>query len=99
MNFSVSDTGCGMTDDMKGLFHPFERESASTAMKHGGSGLGLSVKNLVEMMQGTYQCGKRERQRVYVPCGSSFWLVRAGPADNNEKLKSIRALIVDDERL
>jgi len=52
IRFTVSDTGCGMTPDMKNrLFKPFEQESAGTAGRHGGSGLGLSIaKNLVDMM-------------------------------------------------
>jgi signal transduction histidine kinase/CheY-like chemotaxis protein len=50
----VSDTGCGMSEEMKKrLFGAFEQESAETAQRYGGSGLGLSiVKNLVEMMDG-----------------------------------------------
>ena len=57
-NFKVSDSGEGMTEEMKSrLFKPFEQESASTAKSHGGSGLGLSiVKNLVELMSGTISC-------------------------------------------
>lgn len=57
-NFKISDSGEGMTAEMKGrLFQPFEQESASTAKSHGGSGLGLSiVKNLVELMAGTISC-------------------------------------------
>lgn len=49
--FIVTDTGCGMSEEMLGrLFKPFEQESASTARKHGGSGLGLSIaKNLTEI--------------------------------------------------
>lgn len=99
MNFSVSDTGCGMTDDMKErLFHPFEQESASTAMKHGGSGLGLSiVKNLVEMMQGHISVESEKDKGSTFRVDLPFGLCEQGPADNNEKLKSIRALIVDDE--
>jgi signal transduction histidine kinase/DNA-binding response OmpR family regulator len=55
MEFVVQDTGCGISDDMqKRLFEPFEQESALTAHKHGGNGLGLSItKRLVAYMQGT----------------------------------------------
>ena len=55
MRFTVQDNGCGMNDDMLNrLFCPFEQQDASTARKHGGSGLGLSItKNLVEMMGGS----------------------------------------------
>ncbi|MDD3193881.1 MAG: ATP-binding protein [Oscillospiraceae bacterium] len=54
LRFTVSDTGCGMSDEMKArLFKPFEQETADTAKKHSGSGLGLSIaKNLVDMMHG-----------------------------------------------
>ena len=46
-----------MNEDMqKRLFKPFEQESAITAQKYGGSGLGLSiVKSLVDLMDGTIQ--------------------------------------------
>ncbi len=55
IRFTVEDTGSGMTDDMvKRIFVPFEQESALTARKHGGSGLGMSItKNLVDLMDGT----------------------------------------------
>ena len=54
VRFEISDTGCGMSREMKErLFRPFEQESSSTAQKYGGTGLGLSiVKNLVNMMEG-----------------------------------------------
>lgn len=56
--FMVADTGEGMSEEMLGrLFLPFEQENASTAQKHGGSGLGLSIaKNLVELMGGSISC-------------------------------------------
>lgn len=61
-NFSVSDSGEGMTAEMMSrLFKPFEQESASTAKSHGGSGLGLSiVKNLVELMSGSISCESKK---------------------------------------
>jgi len=54
LQFQVSDTGVGMGPEMlKRLFKPFEQESASTAKKYGGSGLGLSIsKNLVSLLRG-----------------------------------------------
>ena len=53
-NFLVEDTGEGMSEEMQTrLFQPFEQESATTAQKHGGSGLGLSnAKNFVDQMSG-----------------------------------------------
>lgn len=54
LQFSVSDTGCGMSEDMiQRVFEPFEQESAKTAQNYGGSGLGMSIaRNLTELMQG-----------------------------------------------
>jgi signal transduction histidine kinase/ABC-type amino acid transport substrate-binding protein len=53
--FLVKDNGVGMSGELqKRLFKPFEQESAETAQKYGGSGLGLSiVKSLVSMMGGS----------------------------------------------
>lgn len=71
--FAVEDTGCGMTEDMKGrIFKPFEQESTQTALEHGGSGLGMSItKNLVELMQGSIHVesekGKGSVFTVYMP--------------------------------
>ena len=61
-NFSVTDTGEGMSEEMlERIFKPFEQEDASTARKHGGSGLGLSItKNLVELMRGTISCKSKK---------------------------------------
>ena len=55
LTFVVSDTGTGMSPEMvQRLFRPFEQESADTARKYGGSGLGLSItKNLVSLMGGS----------------------------------------------
>lgn len=62
INFYVKDTGEGMSKEMqKRLFLPFEQESADTARRHGGSGLGLSIaKNLVELMSGSISCSSRK---------------------------------------
>jgi len=64
LQFSVSDTGVGMTEEFqRRLFRPFEQESANTFQKFGGSGLGLSIaQNIVKLMNGeiavTSQSGK-----------------------------------------
>lgn len=55
IQFIVSDTGCGISDEMLNrIFRPFEQEDSDTAQKYGGSGLGLAItKRLVEFMGGT----------------------------------------------
>ncbi|MDO5577379.1 MAG: ATP-binding protein, partial [Fibrobacter sp.] len=99
MSFTVSDTGCGMTEDMKArLFQPFEQESASTAMKHGGSGLGLSiVKNLIEMMQGKITVESEKDKGSTFRADLPFGLCEQSQQNSDDKIKSIRALIVDDD--
>lgn len=51
---AVVDTGVGIAPDRKeAIFEPFIQEDDSTARKHGGSGLGLTIsKQLVELMGG-----------------------------------------------
>ena len=52
--WSVSDTGCGMTDEATScIFEAFKQADAATTRRYGGTGLGLSiVKGLVECMGG-----------------------------------------------
>ncbi|QLA18365.1 PAS domain S-box protein [Desulfolutivibrio sulfoxidireducens] len=53
--FSVSDSGCGMPDDMlHRLFEPFVQASQGYTRRYQGAGLGLSiVKRLVGLMDGS----------------------------------------------
>jgi len=64
INFCVSDTGVGMSHEVKrNLFQPFTQADQSTARKYGGTGLGLSIcKRLVEMMDGSIDVESRSGQ-------------------------------------
>ncbi len=99
IRFVVSDSGCGMSEDMKNrLFKPFEQESAATASKHGGSGLGLSIaKNLVEMMDGAITVDSTEGVGTTFTVDIPFGITNQEACSDPEKLKNIRALVVDDE--
>ncbi len=101
IRFVVSDTGCGMSDDLKRrLFSPFEQEDATTARKHGGSGLGLAItKNLIELMGGSIQVESEKN------VGSTFTVDVPFKKVKQEEQKrvsvqtfsDIKALVVDDD--
>ena len=98
MRFVVKDSGCGMNEDMlKRLFRPFEQQDASTARKHGGSGLGLSItRSLIEMMGGTIRAesapGEGSTFIADIPFGSCKDVRFAA-----EGFEKIRTLVVDDD--
>ena len=100
MRFIVSDTGCGMTDDLKKrLFNPFEQEDATTAKKHGGSGLGLSItKNLVDLMHGNIQVESKKDVGSVFTVDIPFGMVKKEHRTvTNADFAEIHALIVDDD--
>lgn len=98
--FTVSDTGIGMTEELKArLFRPFEQESATTAQKHGGSGLGLSIaKNLVDMMHGAIKVDSEKGKGTTFTVDIPFEIADSPINTDTEKLNNVKALIVDDDR-
>lgn len=99
IRFIVSDTGCGMSEEMMGrLFLPFEQENASTARKHGGSGLGLSItKNLVEMMGGSISVKSTLDKGSVFTVDIPFSVQEGNVNEKSVGFDNIRTLIVDDD--
>ena len=62
INFAVSDTGIGMTEEQMGrLFQAFAQAEASTRGRFGGTGLGLAItRHFCEMMGGTVLVDSKE---------------------------------------
>ena len=101
MDFTVSDTGIGMSEEfLKRLYLPFEQADSTISQKYGGTGLGMSItKNLVSLMDGTIQVrseiGKGTSFTVELPLalpGGCSSLLRP-PAS----VESLNVLIVDDD--
>jgi signal transduction histidine kinase/CheY-like chemotaxis protein len=102
----VSDTGIGITDDMRAaIFQPFTQGDSSTTRRFGGTGLGLAIcAQLAAAMKGSLTVDS-------VPGSGSVFAFRAvflRPADDGEglpkpapaaartSLEAVRVLLVED---
>ena len=92
LEFSVTDTGIGMTDEQLGrLFGAFSQADSSTSRRFGGTGLGLSIsQRLVSMMQGQLAVESKEGK------GSRFYFALSLPVGSEREATQITA---DDVRL
>jgi len=69
IRFEVEDTGPGISaSDLGRLFEAFEQGDSSTARKHGGTGLGLTITSRLAALMGGQAGAESEPGR-----GSCFW--------------------------
>jgi len=107
LEFSVTDTGIGMTAEQLGrVFAPFEQADSSMSRRYGGSGLGLSIsQKFAELLGGSLEA--RSKPGV----GSTFTLklpvtpcdpppalpaVASDRVDAPNSLEGLRVLLAED---
>ena len=111
IEFSVADTGIGMTEEQIGrLFQEFSQADSSTTRKYGGTGLGLAISDrLCRLMGGsiavTSQPNIGTRFTVRLPAGpmKATRDERDGPeavaaaTDSGSRGETNRILVIDDD--
>lgn len=107
IQFSVTDTGIGITEDkIERIFENFQQASSGTSRLYGGTGLGLAiVKQLVETQNGSISV----QSKIAVGSTFSFTLsfdktnAKAEMEDEtveiDTQIKNIKVLVVEDVAL
>ncbi len=104
LQFSVTDTGIGMTPhQMKTLFHPFTQADSSTTRKFGGTGLGLAISwRLAALMAGRIHIRSRYGKGSCFKFTASFDVNPAGiephPKAALNSFRNKHVLVVEEHR-
>lgn len=104
VEFRVSDTGPGMSDEVqRRLFEPWRQADASIAARYGGTGLGMAIsRRLTELMGGSIACesrlGRGSAFVVTLPLERrSINSIRAKPSEDLARLDGTTVLVADDD--
>jgi PAS domain S-box-containing protein len=104
IEFSVSDTGIGITEDkIEKIFENFQQATSGTSRLYGGTGLGLAiVKQLVEAQGGTIGVRSKLNEGSVFSLTLSFLKTNEEAASDTElveqdkELRNIKVLVVED---
>jgi len=101
LQFSVTDTGIGMTEEQQTrLFQPFSQADVSTTRKYGGTGLGLVIsKKLTEMMGGEISVDSTPEKGSCFSFTATFGRSESEHAllpQPGSALGALKVLVVDD---
>jgi polar amino acid transport system substrate-binding protein len=101
LQFSVSDSGIGMTAEQMGkLFQSFSQADTSTTRQYGGTGLGLAIsKNLVALMGGEIWVESQKGEGTTFIFTANFGLGKEKAhrqSTLSTDLRGLKVLVVDD---
>ncbi len=101
LQFTVRDTGIGMTQEQIGrLFQEFTQADGSTTRRYGGTGLGLTIsKRIVELMGGRIWVDSVPSRGSSFNFTARFSLTKppAPPAVPMPRVDAMRVLVADDQ--